>query len=612
MLITVSMTSPRLALSNALDLATVSLVVVSLTSGCTFDGASLPVPLEGLNTVEFTADISGVLVRCETGKPCQTIANPEGCARYLVSADSAGEVVCERCEDANGDLIRDTCSRDELKVQCTLVKAPDPDCLVCSSVDGPVILSTCSSSGPIDCIYYDDGIPFRAQADPAGCLSDAECGAGEVCAPADAGSFWGTCVPNCQVCLDTNGRSVLSECPGDCAEVACPEVICGPGFTPLRRPGECCDSCIPISDCRNAVCAVDVTVPECPSGTVLERDPTDCCLLVCVPTSCMGTVADESAVSCPQGYRWDTDFPSCGRCVLIAGTQCSSDGDCPPDAFCAIDPLTCEPCPSGTHCPSECLGVCRPNEPVSCEAPLALPSAQCDGFWESPGTGPDGCPLPPVCMCADGVTSFSGTCSDQCDLVQCSTAVTECDPGYTLVDDYPYCCGTCVPDDTTCTDPNGSMVVCSEIQCSEGSHLEPDPNGCCDVCVADESACVDSTTCGLGRVCSVEFGECEETSDPACTTTVCPTVCGGYCVPENTCMDTDGLDFSDRGSVQGRRFNDRFVLEDFCESPTALIEYWCFSDPASGAGSEAGIVRVQCEHGCAEGKCLSGDTSTSP
>ena len=82
-------------------------------------------------------------------------------------------------------------------------------------------------------------------------------------------------------------------------------------------------------------------VSDCPTGSTLVRDPTDCCGYVCEPTQCPGS----------------------------AGLACASDAGC----------ATGQVCISGA-----CEAVCQTD--ADCASPAACVNGVCQSLTATPGT----------------------------------------------------------------------------------------------------------------------------------------------------------------------------------------------------------------------------------
>lgn len=451
---------------------------------------------------------------CDAAGVCQVIPNPDGCAVLLVTVDSRSGEVCERCEDGAGQALYDRCT--STSVDCVRVTVSEPDCFVCAHASGPVLYSTCE---PVD---------------SGRCIARA------------------TASGSCRVCVDGAGRTILDECDGHCRGLVCPMLRCESGFVPARRPGGCCDTCLPAEPCGGMTCASEA-VPVCPPGTSLARDPADCCSFTCMPSRCRPLapcVADGDcgpgfacegggcAPLCPDGFGRDPAFPACHGCVPAPEPvrYCAAETDCGGDEVCASledclqprcePPESCSGLCAGGVCP--CLGICRPREQTQCRLDFPDPGA-CEGRHASPGTDAFGCPLAPVCVCPGGLVSLDGHCPDLCEGFGCPVTVHApvCSPGTHYEFGYPYCCGVCVPDDRCWTDADSCLAV----DCAPGMHCIIGPK-CEPRCVPDLALCAASADCAPGQTCTTERGDC--LPPPGCDPQAgvgCIDLCYGVCVP---------------------------------------------------------------------------------
>jgi len=125
--------------------------------------------------------------------------------------------------------------------------------------------------------------------------------------------------------------------------------------------------------------------------------------------------------------------------------------------------------------------------------PMVIPSCTGGGVAKSPGFDANGCPLPPVCVCADGTIAVDNTCTVCALGLECP--VPACGSGTHLDQSYPHCCGICVPDVTYC---------------------------------ASDSYCLATQTCVKGVAC-VACGP---------TTLACPPTAGAATNPVAPCLGT--------------------------------------------------------------------------
>jgi hypothetical protein len=522
-------------------------------------------------TLKMQAAADGKLQYCNAAGTCQSLPNPDGCAVLTVTIDQVKGGTCESCVDAKGGVLRDSCA--DTSVACTVVTLPEPDCVICAYVNGAIIYSSCVAEQPQNCVTQGGSVGgsggvATAPAPSATCTRAQDCPRGAacqngLCASATSGASTTTTAPPsaqpCKVCYDAAGKVVLDECLANCTNTVCPAVACAKGFKLTSRPGECCPQCAPEQSCSNVMCPMIASVPACPPGTAAQRDPNDCCGLVCLPVSCDVVDCVPVPKDCPAGFTFDSSFPNCcGACIPAAQARyCMSDTECQAGEVCTTDQGECLAPPDCKEaaCPAVCYGLCRPTN-WTCPAGAPNPTA-CAGKWDFPGRDAFGCPLPPVCLCPDGTVSADGQCVDACATVRCSAAPPTCESGFHLEMRYPYCCGACVPDDQCWTQPpackddggclptevcaNGQCmpasnanpaapaIACPAVACAAGQHAEPGP-GCCPLCVPDPTPCTGGSECATGFECSTKYGDCK--SAPGCdpSSSACVSVCYGICV----------------------------------------------------------------------------------
>ena len=240
---------------------------------------------------------------------------------------------------------------------------------------------------------------------------------------------------SCQKCHDSDGNVTGTNCPNACG--LCVSPSCGPNERLVSLSGQCCPTCVPANDCGDSVC-VSVQQIECPSGQHAERDATDCCRQVCVFDACTGVCPASAELACPAHYRLDpTSPPCCSVCVPDGGGGCDGDADCA----------------TGTECVA---GVCRPKNggPVVTCPTIDKPNPiACSGYWRV-DADTQGCPLPPICICADLYPATSGTtCGSHCALgsITCGILDLFCDNGSTVTRNG---CNPCCPQpDAVCAPP---------------------------------------------------------------------------------------------------------------------------------------------------------------
>lgn len=406
--------------------------------GCSFDSVSPDGQTQSFSLESRTDD--GRLTYCPDGGDCLVVSNPGDCDTLQIDIDTTTGATCERCLDASGGVLYERC--EGTSVACTVVTAPDPDCVVCAHIDGPVIFSSCQPQEPGYCEYF----PLAGTTDSSAPSSD------------------GPVPRSCERCYTADGDLLSDTCAPVCTNIACPEVACADGYFADIPPGECCPVCLPYPNCEDTVCPA-VALPICGDGSVPVRDPNDCCGYTCEPIDCRGIACPQVDIDCPEGTRYDNSFPNCcGTCVPDKPRLCMSSDDCNPDEYCSDECFS--GCEAGIDCPSVCYGACRPTACPPVARPI--PFERCEGQWiESDAVV--GCPAPPICVCPDGSQSFDGECRDACENIGCTAPSTgACPPGQTWTNDFPYCCGGCIEDDfALCAQTGGSWgLECAHTNCS--------------------------------------------------------------------------------------------------------------------------------------------------
>lgn len=534
---------------------TIAFVCCSLVCFACDEEPGTPGPTEELRELTLSAGEGGRLLFCE-GERCQTLPNPDGCASLVITIDTVSGESCARCLAEDGVQITERC--DGTSFSCTLVTAPEPDCVVCAYTNGAVLLSTCASEQPLECVSF-AGASGAPMDESFVCQRDSQCPMGAFC-------FDGRCqadpsLGECQVCFGPNGSVILDECGVECGTVGCPDVQCSPGFERVVYPGECCPRCVPTLNCSSEVCPVAGPIPMCPDGTELIRNPQDCCSYLCAPIDCSSVDCSTGAATdpapsarCPAGSTLSFEFPNCcGACVPTGEeTLCESALDCGPEELCTNSLGDCfEFCDADGNCLDFCFGRCRPVDLTCAEYPAPDPTA-CEGEWIREGRDAVGCPLPPVCVCPDGTQSFDGQCDASCANSECAGAPT-CGPGERLEFGYPYCCGICVPTEEcrfepprcgasgACENPELTCVAglclpvdnaCAVPACDADSEIVAGP-GCCPVCAPIARFCTDRAQCRADERCTTELGDCR--LDPDCGSDAssgadeCGNECFGIC-----------------------------------------------------------------------------------
>ena len=494
--------------------------------GCGGSGTSTP--LEHLTLLKAS---DGNLQFCDTNQHCQEIANPAGCTTLDATIATQKASVCETCLDASGKTLNSNCT--DTHIACTVVTSTEPHCVVCAYDGGPIVYTSCPAQSPVNCMPQN--VPAALAA---------------------------TTGQTCQVCVDEAGSTTVADnCPVDCSNVACPMIACAAGSTAVPPVGGCCPVCQPIGVCQGVMCPVVGAMPACPNDSIAVRDPANCCGFLCPPAICPpkaipggavptggasanlttgctsdadcqpgtgatamacinGACAYTTAPQCPQGFFWDTTYPSCGMCrplptpvgYCLTNSDCTSGTctACQTQSAAASTAPTCDCLPAPAPTPvmgatgstvlltssgpaATCYGVCRS---VACSNVMPTPPpCPAPGVLKSPGVGADGCPLPPVCICPDGTTliTSSGTspvpsCGGVCPSgLMCPTIdPASCPAGTKFTNAYPYCCGQCVsatycaydsncPAGQTCTVTPAACLQCgpSTIACPPVASMSP-------------------------------------------------------------------------------------------------------------------------------------------
>lgn len=448
------------------------------------------------HTLRLSQTPNGDLEYCDpqTGD-CVDVSNPNSCAVVEIEIDTATGATCERCLDDAGQVTYESCG--EASVACTVVTAPEPDCVVCAHIDGPVIFSSCTPSTPDHCEFFPVSTPGG--------------------------------VEQCEVCYDTSGNITRNECGVDCSAVLCAEVQCEAGYRSVTPSGQCCPICVPVENCEELVCP-NTSIPDCPPGTNLQRSQDDCCGYECVPDDCSEIMCPLAVLYCPPGTHESYEEPyCCGTCVPDEPTECYSEQDCAAGRHCSVTDGDCfSPGCDGSDAscssPGVCAGICVPDDPIECPVYAAPEYFECDGEWTYGQTDSEGCPLPPQCLCPDGSVSWTGECHDVCALVDCAQMIEECPEGTEISFESPYCCGTCVSSDKgLCLDSGGDWDIgCGNRGCTtmEANCEFSDAVPSCDcgptMAWVDGQGCVFEPSC-QGNSCLDENGQSipDGTSFPA-------------------------------------------------------------------------------------------------
>ena len=143
--------------------------LITITVGCDFK-EDIKIGEDDFEKVSFSldSDENGNLRNCED-EDCETHLNPANCAVLEITFDSSTEETCEKCLDTNSQIIYERC--DNNSVICDLITTPEPDCIVCSYIDGNIIYSNCTAD-----VAEDTNIEFSNS-----CNSNEDCIPGMQC-----------------------------------------------------------------------------------------------------------------------------------------------------------------------------------------------------------------------------------------------------------------------------------------------------------------------------------------------------------------------------------------------------------------------------------------------
>jgi Cys-rich repeat protein len=533
----------------------------------------------------------GDLQYCDDSGECTTLPYDGDCAIIEIDIDPATGATCERCITADGQAIDLGCANTS--VGCVLVTLPDPDCVVCAYINGAIIYSTCTADEEPECYtdsdcISDDGIggfciDGQCVFEP-GCLEDADCPAGFMCAFPDYGfpnegggsdpsppqpppdDWYGTCVPRDIGCTSD------AECPGDMyCEMWCYE----------DQPTEPAFACGANADCPPGhACFDGMCICDSATGIDCMPPPPPPCEGICQPhhqNPCENVV-------CPTGMHCEAFDVYCFAppCQPVAECvpdqrECIEDSDCPMGFACSIEVCPAMPC-TPDYCPP-CYGVCEPVEPEYCYSNEDCASDEICEFYEGVPCDQDGTCADPglwapgVCVPAPFVCETNEDClSSAGELAYCvnGTCVFEfdCDQNHAFCDMIPPIC----PDGQVITVVNGCFGPCvdpglcepASQECFANTDCPPmheclmycwdcapgDPTcigGCEGVCVPFEPMCYSDQDCwdAAGNVGRCEGGMCvfEELycwEDSECPgDMVCDQMCGGGGSPGTDPCDPD-------------------------------------------------------------------------
>ncbi|GIY03099.1 hypothetical protein CEXT_538132 [Caerostris extrusa] len=398
------------------------------------------------------------------------------------------------------------------------------------------------------------------------------------------------CVPNCRNTCATYNRTNAA-CPFICM----PGCFCKEGMV-KNEDGEC----VPTSECDTSTetCGKNEEYNECGSAcpdTCSNLGKPQFCTMQCVPgCNCKRGMVRNDKGECvdPQECQQKPTTPPCEddeqyyECVPNCRNTCATynrtDGACPficmPGCFCKegmvknedgecvttseCDAESEEECDEDEEyykdCTPQCSATCEAYNNPGCQAPTALPPAECgpdEQYYECTPSCKNNCKTynnpgvrcacgPPGCFCKEGlVKREDGKCvpPNQCD--DTGNSSEECGDDEEYYDCAPSCGGTCETYNNTATIlclPCGPGCWCSKglVKRKDGRCVPPQE---CNVQPTNECPGVNEevvpcakpkfcNTCGIRGNCKLR--SCEKGCD-----------CkpgyyrddNGTCIPESQC-----------------------------------------------------------------------------
>lgn len=413
-----------------------------------------------------------------------------------------------------------------------------------------------------------------------GCLTEADCPAGEICyqsgyvclaetdpcdsvvCPGNKFCYQGGCYPGCNSDLDCETNSLCYQ-SARCLNAGqkCKNVQCPTGQN--CREGSCYEPCTTTADCSdaNAECYDEVCM-------VTPCDGVDCLLSeVCWQASCFPSCLTDADCTQPGDVCWDAsrcapadnpcldvfcptgEFCYGGTCFIDCSVSlnCDNPNDACYDATrCTTDACEGVQCPTGLGCHGgTCFQLC--TDTADCDDPAATCIEEfckvdvCDGVQ---------CPVNQVC--------YNGGCFDTClDTDDCLDPSHECFNGYCAAD--------------PCTG-----MICPVGEVCHGGTCFPS----CDA--NDDCASMMNSVCWDAERCAVDV----------CTNVACPT--GDICYG-GTCFEPCGNDI-DCSDVNSRCYDGR-CTQDPCDNIQCPVGDICFGGTCYQSCS-GGVVCTDPTHTC--------------
>lgn len=499
-------------------------------------GGAAPVAPSGVCVSQACAEADVALPTCPPGTEPSFELGAEGCPYPVcVVVDYCRDLFPEQCLSTPGcALVEEPCACD----------AANGTCDDCTSQARCVADSDCYSLG-VDACLQNPNCELVASGGSAGEGVRCEvCDAAGNCQPCDGTEP--APPPSDVVCVPrVSDGTCLTDIDCGAGEVCQPSVVCGSGCEPSPDGGD--DVCY--QECWNerGYCV--------PSTTSCYELPPELCIddPRCELTESAGMPCD----CLPEDPNCGCDAPLVPVCVPRAGL-CQVDTDCLTGQHCEWVE-SCPPCDpsSGFGCAAPCYAEGRcvdgPPPPMQCYVDTDCLAGQacvevsvCEVCPDQPVPAPGGDPAPPAPCDAtcyvENVCAWAGdSCySDQecglgafCDFTQCGGA-----------GNLVACPGTCVP-----LGPSG--LCQADEQCATGERCaveldicmqNPDDptGGCWSQCVPAEptasALCLADGDCGGTATCRFHPDVCLDDPNSAAL------VCSGWCAEQCLTVETRALD----------------------------------------------------------------------